>query len=119
MEYTIEIHPTLVQITVTGTVRRPEDSRRLQEISDELFEKHDVKRHLFDFLGAEVISDDSSSYDAGAAPALRGIENQGRRVALLYREITAQDRMMEHVLTEYGYHVKIFTDRDTALKWLK
>jgi hypothetical protein len=120
MEYTVEVLPTFVEITVTGTVRRPEDSRRLQELSDELFDQHrDIRRHLFDFLGAEIVSDDSGSYEAGATPAIRGTENLRRRVALLYREITAQDRMMEHVLNEYGYDVKLFADRADALEWLK
>ncbi|KPK12447.1 MAG: hypothetical protein AMJ68_02095 [Acidithiobacillales bacterium SG8_45] len=119
MKYTVEILPRLVQINVTGTVRRPQDSLKLQEISDALFDQHDITRHLFDFLDAEILSDDSSSYDAGAAPAIRGFEHEGRRVALLYREITAQDRMMERVLNEYGYQVKVFDDSDDALEWLK
>ena len=119
MRYTIEILPTLVQINVTGTVRRPKDSVKLQEISDGLFDQHEIDRHLFDFLNAEIVSDDSSSYDAGAAPAIKGYEHQGRRVALLYREITAQDRVMERVLNEYGYQVKVFDGRNDALEWLK
>ena len=119
MQYTIEVLPTLVQINVTGTVHRPQDSLRLQEISDTLFAQHDIHRHLFDFLEADIVSDDSSSYDAGAAPAIKGYEHKDRRVALLYREITAQDRMMERVLNEYGYEVKLFNDRRDALEWLK
>ena len=119
MKYTVEILPTLVQINVTGTVRRPQDSLKLQEISESLFNEHNISRHLFDFLGAEIVSDDSSAYEAGAAPAIKGYEHQGRRTALLYREITAQDRMMERVLNEYGYRVKLFDDRSDALEWLK
>ena len=119
MEYRIDLQPTYIRVSVTGTVQRPDDSIRLMQLSGELQEKHDINRFLFDMVDAEIVASDTSSYDAGAAAAIEGVEERSRRVALLYKEVTSQERVMESALHQYGYLVKVFDNQDEALSWLK
>ena len=118
MDYHVEVLPTHILVTVQGKVKRPDDSRKLMEIFTELLERESCNVFLFDLQEAQIETDDSSSYAAGIMPAIKGLPEREWRVAILYKQVSSQDRMMESLFSQYGYLVRVFDDRDEAIAWL-
>jgi hypothetical protein len=106
-------------VRVSGELRRPDDSRVLQNLASETMLQKSVQRFLFDMREATIVGDTMGAYQAGVEPVMQGLRVADFKVALVYSEIQSEHQFMETVLVNRGFSVRVFTDMDEALAWLK
>ena len=121
MEHTIEYAEdgTLCVVRVVGEHRRPKDSSALRKIAFETFLQKDIRRFLFDLRDAHVVGGVADTFEAGTEPLMEGLQTVYFKVALVYAEPGVEERFLETVMVNRGYRIRIFSDEDKALAWLK
>lgn len=120
MEYKIEYKPgdKICFIKVTGIIKRPEDSIKLQAICFDHGENTGCQKYLFDMRNTTLTGSIEGAYSAGASPGQKGI-NPGRyQTALVYALLEPEHRVMQMVLKDKGYNVQVFENIGLAIDWL-
>ena len=79
---------------------------------------HHCLRVLNDLTQAKLTPGVADVYDMPTQAAKAGIENQLKR-ALLVKVVSPQIEFLETVFMNQGHLVKVFTDRNAALAWLR
>ena len=105
-------------IEVSGILRRPDDSMKLQEITIDIKSRHNYSRFLFDMRKANIISDTVKTYETGINPMLQGINWDADRVVLLYTGDMEEHKFLETVLINRGYNIKVTDNIEEAMDWL-
>jgi len=120
MEYDIEYEPgdDLCLIRVTGQIKRPDDSVKLQALCFEHAAVNECDKYLFDMRDTTMIGSIEGAYTAGVSPSTKGMDPANIRAALVYPELEPAHRVMQLVLNENGFNVHVFDDMESARHWL-
>lgn len=107
-------------ITVTGDVKRPDDSQILQQFAFEFDKKKGCRKFMFDMTKAEITGGIMEAYNTGTFQADTNHKQIWQKMALVYAEVTDEHKFMETVAVNRGYNIRVFDqfDVDTAIRWL-
>jgi hypothetical protein len=94
-------------IEVSGKVRRPEDSMKLQKVTLKIKSKHNYFRFLYDMRQAKIIGSTVKTYETGITPMLQGINWDADKVVLVYSGDMEEHKFLETVLINRGYNIKV------------
>ncbi len=121
MEYAVnEMEGSGIRVIhVSGEHRRPEDSRKLQELALRIRNEEGAKRFLFDMRDAVIMGGTMGAFETGTAPAKMGLEAGAFRIALVYAGDLSVHKFMENVVVNRGYVLRVFGQMDEAQEWLK
>ncbi len=120
MEYAVEHDEDrgVCIVRVSGELRRPQDSKVLQEFACDFWARYECSRFLFDMREATVIGSTMDTYRTGARPDADGVPRGQSKTALVYSGDLAEHKFLETVVSNRGYMLRVFDDFDEALKWL-
>lgn len=120
MEYVVDYNPEseICLIRVSGEIKRPDDSIRLQDLCWEYGDNHGYVNFVFDMRDATITGKSTANYDVATSPRSKGIDPDKYHVALVYSKIDPEQRVMQIVLQEHGYDVRVFDNIDQANYWL-
>jgi hypothetical protein len=106
-------------VTVSGPLKRPDDSFLLQDITAEIASRKGVSRFLLDLRKAQVVGGTIDTYEVGVR--LPRVFEPGTKAkgAVVYSELTSEHRFLEDVLVNRGLNIRVFSDEANALAWLK
>jgi hypothetical protein len=119
MRYTInhDINKGVCVVTVSGELKRPDDSIRLQELAYNFRSKKGCKRFLFDMSQANIIGQGYDTFQVGVAPVEKGAD-RSFAIALVYSGNMQEHEFMENVLVNRGFNVRVFDNINVAFEWL-
>ena len=100
-----------------GSITDRDDVRSLFEPVVPLLEKHSGRKVLFDHRNAVIDASIVETFYTAAEPAAWGWKRK-YLAAVLYNEITENERFLETVGQNRGIQIKIFDDYDEAVSWL-
>ena len=101
-------------VQVTGIVRRPEDSIKLQKVALKYTNKSGYSRFLFDMRRAKIISDTMKTFKTGIAPQIHGLRLHGNKAVLVYSGDIIEHKFMETVLVNRGYDIRVTDNIEEA-----
>ena len=121
MNYTVDFDEIsgICTLRITGQHKRPQDSMILQQFTRDFSEEHDCKLFILDMTQAEFIGGTMDIFKAGTFPDDKNHRQISHKYALIYSEILDDHRFLENVSVNRGYQVRLFTDIDEAIEWLK
>lgn len=105
-----------IAVTIEGDFALP----TLKELAAEtvrFIERYNCKRILNDMRRARLTEDTFNIYNMPKISSQAGIEPRFKR-ALVVDELSSDYHFLETVFVNQGHIVKVFTDIDTALRWL-
>ena len=105
-------------VCVTGTFTRPRDAVEIEHVVINLHNELGCSRFLVDMTNAHIVSTTFDTFKAGNPPAEISNTLRGFRVAVLYSELTEDDRFLETVAVNRGFTMYVFDENDKAVKWL-
>jgi hypothetical protein len=105
-------------VRITGTFTRPSDAIEIENVVYNLYKELDCNRFLVDMTEAHIVSNTIDTFTAGnpsedIANTLRTL-----RVAVLYSELSEDERFLENVVVNRGYMLHVFDKSDEAIEWL-
>ncbi len=120
MEYTAEFDSTtkIYTVYVAGELHSPRDSYKLQQAAIELYTKHECNTFLFNLTQVKIISNTLSAYDTANIKGETAVKLRRLKVAFLYSTLTRHERFFETAAVNRGFSIKVFDNRDEAIKWL-
>lgn len=122
MEFTHDFDESsgICTITVTGTVKRPEDSQILQQFAYYFDKDQCCRKFLFDMTEAMITGGTMEAYNTGAFQADTEKKQIWQKMALVYAEVTEEHKFMETVAVNRGYFLRVFNqcDKEDAIRWL-
>jgi hypothetical protein len=110
-----------VQDIIMGRVRGRLDAAVARNVATDLARlvgEHGCRRLLMDLRGAQVTSSTLEIYSIPRVVKEAGVSG-GIKRALVVAEITQDFEFLETTLVNAGNLVKLFTDPEAALTWLK
>lgn len=106
-------------VTVTGTIKRPNDSMALQKMGVDIAQKEGYNSFLFDMSEGDVIPGETvDNFNVGIVPSDKDRKSRHVKIALLYSGDLSDHVFMESVARNRGYNLRIFNDKKMALDWL-
>ena len=122
MNFTHELDESsgVCTITVTGIVKRPDDSVILQQFALDLENKMDCLRFLFNMTKADFVGGTMDVYKTGSFTADTNHTQIRQKMALVYKDITEEHKFMETVAVNRGYQLRVFDKNgmNDAIEWL-
>lgn len=120
MEYTYKLDGIneICRVYVIGTMHRPEDSLKMKRLAIKLNADHGYFKFLFDLTKAEIVSSTMSIIESGTPSKELSDLLRPFKVAVLYRDITADALFFETVAVNRGYFVYAFDENKKAIEWL-
>lgn len=106
-------------VRVTGEYRRPYDGFEAQRLVVKSFTEHGCRQVLLDLTQAEIIAGTVSTYRTANPEPEVAQELMKFSFALVYAEVSEDDRFFETVAVNRGFRVKAFDDLEKALEWLE
>ena len=103
---------------VKGEFVGSSDSHEAQRVVADCYTKHGCTRFLIDMTEAKVVPGTMSLYDAGDPQGDVAQRLKAARSAFLVPQVTGNARFFENVATNRGYTVRLFDNREEAIKWL-
>jgi hypothetical protein len=122
VEYVTEFDETkeICTIRVTGPIKRPQDSLRLQQLARDTGNETGCQCFLFDMRQAEIIGGTTmDAFEIGTVPVDPDRRQLRQKVALVYKSDVAAHKFMENVAVNRGYQLRVFDSMDDALAWLR
>lgn len=119
-KYELDNNSGICLVFVTGTFKRPENTREMQVLMSDLHDKYGYHRFFFDLTRASVESETLSTFEAGSkSPS--GMDELIRRfsIAIVYAELTDDEKFFEDVASNRGYRLRVFEEIDDAKQWLE
>ena len=119
MQYTIENDETLgiCIVRVSGENRRPDDSKVLQKVANDIRSKSGCTRFLYDMQQANIIGSTMDTFFTGIEPFKKQFERDFR-IALVYSGSMDDHKFMEDVVVNRGYTLRVFSDIEEATSWI-
>jgi hypothetical protein len=119
MDYSIayDERADICTVTVTGRIKRPDDSVALQKLAPILRDKHGCSKFVFDMRDARISGSTMAIFEAGRAPADKNMPRDFK-IALVYSKVTEDDKFMETVLVNRGYKLRVFESLERAVDWM-
>ena len=107
-------------ITVTGMVKRPDDSAILQQFALDFDNETGCRRFLFDMRNADFVGGTMDVYKTGSFTADTNHTQIRQKMALVYKDITEEHKFMETVAVNRGYQLRVFDKNgmNDAIEWL-
>ena len=107
-------------IAVNGIVKRPDDSVTLQRFALDFDKETGCRRFLYDMRKADFVGGTMDVYKTGSFPADTNHKQKRQKIALVFKEVTEEDRFMETVAINRGYQIRIFDQNgmNDAVEWL-
>jgi hypothetical protein len=105
------------EVSVSGDLRRPDDSIALQKIALDVRSQKRCNRFLFDMSQAVIKGGLIKAYEVGVAPDEKGLD-RNFTIALVYSGDMEEHIFMENVLVNRGYSVRVFDNVNAAIEWL-
>lgn len=120
MEYTTQFDQDtgICSVAVTGDVRRPGDSVKLQQLARDFGTDHRCHRFIFDLRGATIVGSTIDVFETGTVPADTNHSQQAQMVALVYTGDLTDHRFLETVAVNRGYNLRVFGHMDEAREWV-
>ena len=121
MKHTIEFDEAneICFVHVTGNHKRPEDSLVLQKLARDIGDTRGFRRFLFDMAQANIISEDTDTYEVGTVPADSDRSQLQQKIALVYSDDISEHKFLETIAVNRGYQLRIFNKMNEAIEWLK
>ena len=106
-------------VFVTGILKRPDDSIKLQRFAREFGSKNNCNLFLFDLRKAEINGSLLDTYTAATVPEDVDKSQVKQKIALVYNDkITEEEKFLENVAVNRGYNLRVFNQLEEAMKWL-
>ena len=107
MKYNIKYNKKtgICLVEVSGNVRRPEDSMKLQKVALEHRIKQGYSRFLFDMRRAKIISSTLKTFETGIAAQTQGLKQYDYNTEI-------------QVFINRGYNVHVTNNIEEAIEWL-
>ena len=120
MEYTSNYDSdiSICTVYVTGTYKRLEDSTILKHFACNFYKKKGCRNFLFDMTKAKIESSTFGTFESGNPPDELSGTLRNLKVAILFSEITEDDKFFETVAVNRGYRMQIFAKIEEAIEWL-
>jgi hypothetical protein len=120
MEYKTDVNlgARICLIHVTGRIKRPDDSLMLQQLARGIDEEQGIRKFLFNMTEAQVVGESIDALQVGIMPTDPNLKMRSHRTALVYSQLTAENRLMEDALADRGYNVRVFYSLGEANEWL-
>jgi hypothetical protein len=102
---------------VIGTIADRTDAHRLFGPAQPVLEEQRSTRVLFDLREAEIAASTMETFHTAAFPESWGWKRI-YKAAVIYSEVTEDERFLETVGVNRGIRIKVFSDMDEAISWL-
>ena len=120
MEYTTEYdkNSSVLTITVKGEYKRPQDAKALQQYMMKFGVENNCRRFLVNFKNAHLVGKTVHIFEASVMPGDPNHKLANSRIALVYEQITEDQKFVENIAYNIGFRVLVFDDLEKAMAWL-
>ena len=120
MEYTAVLDHSngICTITVTGYFQRPGDSDKLKLFAIDFNKKTGCYLFLVDLRQTKITGGIMSYYNAASPQGDLSKELKKNKTAVLYKELTVNDKFFEDVAINRGFRLRGFDSLKKAVEWL-
>ena len=118
--YVFDESSGICAVTVTGEVKRPEESQILQQFAHDFGPEKGCSKYLFDMTRARPIGNTMDIYAAGSCVVDTDNRQKRYKTASVYAELTDDHRFLETVAVNRGYSMRVFgrDEMNQAIEWL-